>query len=56
MELIGGLFTIFGLLLSLIPLILGILLVIWVFQIRQNSTEQVRQNNEIIALLKNGGS
>lgn len=56
MEMVGGLFALFGLMLSLIPLVIAILLVIWVYQIRQNSAEQVKQNNEIIRLLKNNAS
>ncbi|SER56801.1 hypothetical protein [Salipaludibacillus aurantiacus] len=46
------LYSIFGLLIFLLPLILIILVIRWIFIIKEKSEEQVKQNKEIIALLK----
>lgn len=52
MESAIGFFGIFGVLFSLLPLILAVILLRWVFLIKRNSDEQVKQNREIISLLK----
>lgn len=45
-------FSLFGLLMALLPLILAILVLKWIFSIKKNTDEQVKQNREIIDLLK----
>lgn len=45
-------FGLVGIIFSLLPLVLAILLIKWLFNIKQNSDEQVRQNKEIISLLR----
>jgi len=45
-------FSLVGGIISLIPLIIAILLIKWLFNIKQNSDEQIRQNKEIISMLR----
>ncbi|QFT87602.1 hypothetical protein FIU87_02970 [Bacillus sp. THAF10] len=41
-----------GILFYLIPIIIVALVLIWIYKIKQNSVVMVRQNREIIRLLK----
>jgi hypothetical protein len=45
-------FSVIGILTTLIPLVLAIVLTRWLFVIKRNSNEQLKQNEEIITLLK----
>jgi preprotein translocase subunit YajC len=47
-----GFFGILGILSSLLPLVLAIIVMRWVFILKRNSIEQVKQNEEMISLLK----
>ena len=49
-------FGLFGIIISFLPFILSILVIRWIFFIKKNSDELVRQNNEMIALLKRNRS
>ena len=37
---------------SLFPLIAAVVIIVWIYRMKQNSDEQVEQNKEIITLLK----
>lgn len=41
-----------GFIISLFPLIAAVVIILWIYRIKQNSDEQVEQNKEVIALLK----
>ncbi|PYZ94890.1 hypothetical protein CR194_05035 [Salipaludibacillus keqinensis] len=45
-------YSLVGGIIFLIPLIIAILLIKWLFNIKQNSDEQIRQNKEIISMLR----
>ncbi|NJP38500.1 hypothetical protein [Alkalicoccus luteus] len=52
MEMVGALGMLFFIALSLLPLILAILLIIWVYQLKKNSDLQTEQMKRVIALLE----
>lgn len=45
-------FSVIGMLVTFLPLILAIVLTRWIFVLKRNSNEQIKQNEEIIRLLK----
>ena len=47
-----GTVNVIGFFVSLIPLIVAVVLIMWIYRIKTNSDEQVEQNKEIISLLK----
>ncbi|MFS0674143.1 hypothetical protein [Ornithinibacillus sp. 179-J 7C1 HS] len=52
MASIGIIGFLFSLIAFIIPLVLIIFILIWIHQIKVNSENQVKQNNEIIKLLE----
>ena len=49
-------FGIFFLLVNIVTPILSVFVMIWIYRIKENSKIQVKQNEEIIQLLKRGYS
>ncbi|WP_227940357.1 hypothetical protein [Alkalihalobacillus deserti] len=45
-------YSVIGILTTLLPLILAIIITRWLFILKRNSNEQMKQNEEIITLLK----
>lgn len=47
-----GIASLIGIIVYLFPFIAALLVMVWLYRIKQNSDEQVAQNQEIITLLK----
>lgn len=45
-------FSVIGIATTLLPLILAVLITRWLFVLKRNSSEQIKQNEEMITLLK----
>ncbi|MFC4736138.1 hypothetical protein ACFO4L_06005 [Bacillus daqingensis] len=56
MEMAGALGMLFFIAVSLLPLILAILLIVWVYQLKKNSDLQAEQMKRVIALLEQKSS
>lgn len=47
-----GIASLIGIIVYLFPFIAALLVMVWLYRIKQNSDERVAQNQEIITLLK----